>query len=111
MRKLPRNTFRNEAEMNNVAAALTVRAKQAGMTHVDNVMLNTRGDGVIGLRGSLQDPARQFVSVDKASAASQSVERSTLELVEYVAGRERAQVHAQMQHIEHRTGLAVGMKP
>ncbi|MFC5576521.1 XVIPCD domain-containing protein [Lysobacter niabensis] len=111
MRKLPPDTFRNEVEVNNAAAALTVRARQAGMTHIDNVMLNTRGDGVIGVQGNLHDPARQIVSVDRTLAVSHSVERSTFELAEYAAARQQAQVHVQMQHHEHRSGLSVGMKP
>jgi hypothetical protein len=56
-------------------------------------------------------PARQLVSVDKAKAAAQSVERSTNELLEHAASHQQAQVHAQVQHMEHRSGLSVGMRP
>lgn len=108
---LPRGAFRDSNEMNNVAAVLTSKARQSGMTHIDHVMLNTRGDGVIGVQGNLQDPGRQWVHVDKAQAAAQSVERSTDELANQAEQRQQAQAHVQMQHMEHRSGLSVGMKP
>lgn len=111
VRHLPAGTFRNAIEMDNAAAALASKARQSGVTHIDHVMLNTRGDGVIGVQGSPQDLARQLVSVDRMQAAAQSLERSTNELAAHAAGHQQAQVHAQMQHIEHRSGLSVGMKP
>lgn len=103
--------FRAGLEADNVAAALASKAKQAGMNHIDHVMLNSQGDRVIGVQGSLQDPARQLVFVYRADAVSQSVERSTNELAEHAASRQQAQVHTQMQHMEHRSGLSFGMKP
>ena len=110
-RQLPAGTFRNDIEMDNAAAALASKARQAGMTHVDHVMLNSRGDAVIGVQGNPHDPARQLASVDKAQAAAQSLERSTAELAAHVAGRQEAQSQAQMQHVEYRSGLVVGMRP
>lgn len=111
VRHLPAGTFRNAIEMDNAAAALASKARQSGVTHIDHVMLNTRGDGVIGVQGSPQDPARQLVSVDRMQAAAQSLERSTNELAAHAAGHQQTQVHAQMQHLEHRSGLSMGMKP
>ena len=110
-RQLPPGTFREGPELDNTSAALASKSKQAGLSHVDHVMLNTRGDGVIVVQGNLHDPARQFISVDKTQAASQSVERSTDELAAaYAANRQHAQVQAQAQHMEHRSGLVMGIR-
>lgn len=111
VRQLPGGTFRNGAEVDSLAAALASKARQAGMAHIDHVMLNSRGDAVIGVQGNPHDPARQLASVDKAQAATQSVERSTAELAAHAADRQQAQLQAQMQHVEYRSGLAVGMRP
>lgn len=111
VRHLPVGTFRNAVEMDNAAAALASKAWQTGVTRIDHVMLNTRGDGVIGVQGNLQDPARQMVSVDRVQAAAQSVERSTNELAAHAAVHQQAQVHARLQHVEHRSGLSMGMRP
>jgi putative chitinase len=111
-RQLPAGTFRNDVEMDNAAAALASKARQAGMTHVDHVMLNSRSEGVIGVQGNPHDPARQLVSVDKLQAATQSLVHSSAELASNAANREQqAQSQAQMQHMEYRSGLAVGMRP
>jgi hypothetical protein len=110
-RQLPPGTFRDGPELDNTTAALASKAKQIGLSHVDHVMLNTRGDGVIAVQGSLHDPARQFISVDKTQVASQSVERSTNELAAaYAANRQHAQVQTQAQHMEHRSGLVMGVR-
>jgi hypothetical protein len=96
--------------LDNAAAALVSKAKQAGMTHVDHVLLNTRGDAVIGVQGNLHDPARQLVSVDKTQAGSQPVERSTNELAVYAGNRQQVQVQTQMQHMEHRAGPVMAVR-
>jgi len=74
--------------------------------------MNTRGDGVIAVQGNLQDPGRALALVDKAQAASQSVEQSSVRLAEHATNLQQQNAqHAQMQHMEHRAGLAIGMRP
>jgi X-Tfes, XVIPCD/Putative peptidoglycan binding domain len=112
VRQLPAGTFRNGMEENNAAAMLAQKAKDSGMSRIDHVLMNTRGDGVFAVQGNPQDPARHLVSVDKAQAAAQSVERST----ELLAARDvnhlqSVQVHTQMQHQEHHNGLSMIMRP
>lgn len=112
VRQLPPGTFRNESEMVNVAAALAQRAKEGGMSHIDHVLINTRGDGVFAVQGNPLDSSRHVVLVDKAQATAQSVARSTELASEHDAGRRHsAQVQAQAQHQEHRAGLSMAMRP
>jgi len=105
-------SFRSEAELDRVAAAVVSTARQAGIRHVDHVMMNTRGDSVIAVQGNPQDPAKHFVAVDRAQAAGQSLEQSTAQLAEHMANRhQQSAQHTQMEHMEHRSGLTVGMRP
>jgi len=105
-------SFRSEAELDRVAAAVVSTARQAGIRHIDHVMMNTRGDSVIAVQGNPQDPAKHFVSVDRAQAAGQSLEQSTAQLAEHMMNRhQQSAQHTQMEHMEYRSGLSVGMRP
>jgi putative chitinase len=105
-------SFRSEAELDRAAAAVVSTARQAGIRHIDHVMMNTRGDSVIAVQGNPQDPAKHFVSVDRAQAVGQSLEQSTAQLAEHMANRhQQSAQHTQMEHMEHRSGLSVGMRP
>lgn len=111
LRQLPEGTFRSNGELDNAAAAMTAKARQAGLAHIDHVVPNIRGDGFIAVQGGLQDPARQMASVEKQVAVSQSIERSTAQMAEGAVAQQQAQASVQMQHMEHRSGLVVGMRP
>lgn len=112
---LPSGTFRSSVEMDNASASLALKARQSGISHIDHVMMNTRGDGLIAVQGDLDSPARHLASVNKAQAASQSVEQSTIQLAQRAAalqqGSQIAQVHARMENVEHRAGLSMGIRP
>ena len=113
LRQLPPSTFRNAEELSNTAAALAQKARENSISRIDHVLMNTRGDGVFAVQGNNpQDPARHLVSVDKAQATAQSVERSTELLATQDASRlHSAQIQTQMQHQEHRSGLSMAMRP
>lgn len=112
MRQLPSGTFQNSDELDKGAAAVAQAAKQAGVSRIDHVVLSTRGDNLIVVQGNLQDPGRHLVSVAKASAVAQSLEQSTDRLAQHVAEhQESARAQARMDHMEHRNGLVVGMRP
>jgi peptidoglycan hydrolase-like protein with peptidoglycan-binding domain len=103
--------FRTEAELDRVTAAVVSGAKQAGLTHIDHVMMNTRGDGLIAVQGNLQDPARHVVSIDKVSAITQSIEQSTTRLAQQeMAHQQSVQTQVRAEHMEHRSGLVLGMR-
>lgn len=111
LRQLPAGTFRSELEVENTAAALAQKARESGVSRIDHVLMNTRGDGLLAVHGCLHDPARHLVSVDKAQSAVQPVAHSSDLLATQDANRQTAQVQAQMQHQEHRAGLAMAMRP
>jgi peptidoglycan hydrolase-like protein with peptidoglycan-binding domain len=112
LKELHGASFRSEAELDRVAAVMASTAKQAGISHIDHVMMNTRGDSVIAVQGNPKDPAKHFVAVDRAQAAGQSLEQSTAQLAEHMANRQQQSAqHTQMEHMEHRSGLTVGMRP
>jgi putative chitinase len=112
MEQLSPELFRNSGELGRGAAALTCAARRAGITHIDQVMMNTRGDRLIAVQGDLQDPSRHVVSIDKASALAQSVEQSTVQLAQQATDQQQsAQVQARVESTEHRNGLALGIRP
>lgn len=112
LKELHGSSVRNEAELDRAAAAMTSTARQNGMTRIDHAMMNTRGDSVIAVQGDPMDPAKRFVSIDRAQAAAQSLEQSTTQLAEYMANRHQQSAHhTQMEHMEHRAGLTIGMRP
>lgn len=112
LRQLPPGSFHNDRELNNLAAALALKARENGVTRIDHVLMNTRGDGVCAVQGNPLDPARHVVLVDKAQAAAQTVAHST----ELMAAQDSSRLHAaqaqvQLQHQEHRAGLSIVMRP
>ncbi len=112
LRQLPAGAFHGDREIDNTAAALAQKAREGGVSRIDHVLLNTRGDGVFAVQGDPRDPARHLVLVDKAQAAAQSVERSTgLVAAEDNSRLHAAQAQVQLQHQEHRAGLSVAMRP
>lgn len=112
LKELHGSSLRNEAELDRVAAAVTSTARQGGITRIDHVMMNTRGDSMIAVQGDPMDPAKRFVAVDRSQAAGQSLEQSTTQLAEYMANRyQQSAQYTQMEHMEHRSGLSVGMRP
>jgi hypothetical protein len=112
LRRLPSGTFRSAEELNSTSAALAQKAKESGISRIDHVLMNTRGDSLIAVQGNPQDPAKHFVALDRAQAAGQSLEQSTAQLAEHMADRhQRSAQHAQMDHMEHRSGLTLGMRP
>jgi hypothetical protein len=111
LRQLPPGTLRNADELNNTAATLAQKAKESGISRIDHVLMNTRGDSVIAVQGSPHDPARNFVAVDKVQAASQSIEESTARLAQLAAGHQQsAQAQVRAEHMEHRSGLVLGIR-
>lgn len=111
LRQLPPGTLRNVDELNSTAAALAQKAKESGISRIDHVLMNTRGDSVIAVQGNPQDPARNFVSVDKVDATSQSIEQVTVRMAQQAVDQQQsAQVQVRAEHMEHRSGLVLGIR-
>jgi len=112
LRGLPEGIFRTEAELDRAAGALASTARLAGLSHIDYVMLNSRGDGLIGVQGDPRSPSRHVVSVSRTEAVTQSLEESTRLLAgQKLTEDQAAQARTQAEHMEHRAGLAIGMRP
>lgn len=112
MRLLSEGEFSSDVELDRAAGSLVSTAKLQGLSHIDHVTLNTRGDRLIGIQGNLQDPDRHVVSIDKAQAISQSLQHSTAQLAEQRVVRDEAErMRVQMEQMEHRNGLVMGVRP
>lgn len=72
--------FKSAEELRRTAATLTYEARVSGMNDITHVLPNKSGSGYFAVNGEPGDPAAQRAYVDKASAAAQSVERSTEQL-------------------------------
>lgn len=69
------------AELESVSTCLAAQAKQAGLDHVDHVVLSRHGDGeiarnVFAVEGKLDDPASRRTHVATAQAMSSSPEEA-----------------------------------
>lgn len=111
LNRLPSGFSHSSAELDRGAAALASAAKQAGLARIDHVMMNARSDGLIAVQGNLQDPGRHIVSIEKASAVAQTVEQSTARLAQQTMDHQQSQVQVRAEHVEHRNGLVLGIRP
>lgn len=103
---------RTEAALDRAAGALAATAKLQGFSHIDHVVLNTRVDGLICVQGGLEAPDRRVASIEKSTAISQSLQQSTDQLTgQRVAQDESVQARVRMEHMEHRSGPVVGVRP
>lgn len=92
--QLPANSFRKELERQNAAATLAFEAKVGDLKQIDHVVVSTNGHGLFAVQGRIDDPAHHRVFADKAQAASQPVEQSTLQLQQETQRHEQAQPQA-----------------
>lgn len=79
--------FRSEQQYQNAAASLTFEAKVSGLKQIDHVVLSTNGTGLFAVQGRMDDPAHHRIYTDKAQAASQPVEQSTLQIAQEIQNR------------------------
>jgi putative chitinase len=111
IKQLSQAQFRSDGELDRASAALSAAARRAGLTHIDHVVMNTRGDKLIAVQGNLQDPGRHVVSIDKINAVTQSLEESTARLAQEAADHQQsAQAQVRAEHMEHRSGLVLGIR-
>jgi hypothetical protein len=74
--------FRNPGELDNAAASLVYEAKKAGLGQIDTVALSRDGKSLFAIEGAATDPAAlRTPAVDKAQAVAQSVENTSLRLL------------------------------
>ena len=56
-----------------LAAAATVTGKQAGLQHIDRIVLSERGDYAFAVQGELDSPARHWARMDTRTATATPV--------------------------------------
>ncbi len=86
----------NEHEVRNAAGTLAFEAKVSGMQRIDHVIANADATGLLAVQGALSDPAHHRIYVDRAQAATQSVERSSELLRQEGGSQVRQQAEAQV---------------
>lgn len=72
--------FGAEAQYVNAAACLAVQAKASGLKQVDHVVQGKEGRNLIAVQGRIDDPGNLWVHVDKALAAAQPIQLSTMQI-------------------------------
>ncbi len=78
--KLPPNSFSNDLERQNAAASIAFEAKVSGLKQIDNVVLSSNGSGLFAVQGAMNDPAHHRIHLDKTQAATEPVEKSTVQI-------------------------------
>jgi hypothetical protein len=68
--------FQSEGEYRNTAGSLVAKAREAGMHHIDHVVIGANG-ALFAVEGPLQDASHRIASVDKAWAAIQPIQASS----------------------------------
>lgn len=92
LEQLGPQAFKNRHELENAAGATVFEAKASSLTRIDHVLQSTNGSGLFAVQGALNDPAHQRIHLDKAQAAAEPIEKSTVQL-------------------QQETGIAMHMQP
>jgi putative chitinase len=79
----------------NLAASLTVAARENGMQRIDHVALSQDANKVYAVEGDLQSPHKRIAEVDTQKAVATPVEHSSLTLASKAAAHEQAPQQAQ----------------
>lgn len=101
LEQLGPQTFKNRQELESAAGAMVFEARVSGLKQIDHVVLSSNGTGLFAVQGSMGDPAHHRIHVDKSQAASQPLERSTVQLQQEA----QDQSHVQQQEREKRMAL------
>jgi len=96
LEQLGPNVFKNRQELQNAAGATVFDARASGLTRIDHVVQSSNGTGLFAVQGSPSDPAHQRVHLDKDQAASEPIEKSTVQVQQEM--RSQVQVHGEAEH-------------
>jgi peptidoglycan hydrolase-like protein with peptidoglycan-binding domain len=80
MEKLGPQAFKSRQEMENAAGVAVFEAKASGLKQIDHVVLSSNGTGLFAMQGAPNDPAHHRVHLDKAQAAAEPIEKSTVQV-------------------------------
>ena len=80
MEQLGPQAFKNRQEMENAAGVAVFEAKACGLKQIDHIVLSSNGTGLFAMQGAPNDPAHHRVHLDKAQAAAEPIEKSTVQV-------------------------------
>jgi len=80
MEQLGPQAFKNRQEMENAAGVAVFEAKASGLKQIDHIVLSSNGTGLFAVQGAPNDPAHHRVHLDKAQAAAEPIEKSTVQV-------------------------------
>ena len=102
LEQLGPTAFKSRHELQNAAGATVFDAKASGLTRIDHVVQSSNGTGLFAVQGSPSDPAHQRVHLDKAHAAAEPIEKSTVQVQQETRSHVQAQPHAAQEREPHR---------
>ncbi len=97
MEKLGPQVFASRREMENAAGVAVFEAKASGLKQIDHVVLSSNGTGLFAMQGAPNDPAHHRVHLDKAQAAAEPIEKSTVQV------QQETQPSAQLEREQQRS--------
>ena len=97
LEQLDNSAFRSRQELENAAAATVFEAKASGLTRIDSVVASTNGTGLFAVQGRMEDPSHSRVHLDKAQAAHQPIEKSTVQVQQDTMDASRLQQEREQQ--------------
>ncbi|KAF1716007.1 hypothetical protein CSC74_12630 [Pseudoxanthomonas yeongjuensis] len=103
MEQLGPQAFKNRQELENAAGATVFEAKASGLTRIDHVVQSSNGTGLFAVQGAPNDPAHHRVHLDKAQAAAEPMEKSTVQVQQEILSQ---QPQVQQQERERRSMVA-----
>ena len=103
MEQLDPQAFKNRRELENAAGAMVFEAKASGLTRIDHVIQSSNGTGLFAVQGAPSDLAHHRVHLDKAQAAAEPIEKSTVQVQQEIQSQ---QPQVQQQEREWRSMVA-----
>lgn len=97
MEQLGPQAFKNRQEMENAAGVAVFEAKASGLKQIDHIVLSSNGTGLFAMQGAPNDPAHHRVHLDKAQAAAEPIEKSTVQV------QQETQPNAQLEREQQRS--------
>ncbi len=97
MEQLGPQAFKNRQALENAAGAAVFEAKASGLTRIDHIVQSSNGTGLFAMQCAPNDPAHHRVHLDKAQAAAEPIEKSTVQV------QQQTQPSAQLEREQQRS--------
>ncbi|RZA30905.1 MAG: hypothetical protein EOP92_33975, partial [Lysobacteraceae bacterium] len=104
LEQFDKSAFGSRQELENAAAATVFEAKASGLTRIDSVVPSTNGTGLFAVQGRMDDPSHSRVHLDKAQAAQQPIEKSTVQVQQDTM--EASRLHQEREQQQRRVMVA-----